>query len=105
MIYVSDALVGQVEYLIDQSIQGNHILFDPETLRNALSSPGLPEEDAFEDDRYSAEPHIERLIELPSLEEKRRYLSALDPETRAGVVRTYFHIVENSLYEKFEARH
>ena len=37
VIEVSKNQLSQVEYLIAQSIQGNHVLFDPEMLREAFS--------------------------------------------------------------------
>jgi hypothetical protein len=106
LIYVSKNQLKQVEYLIGQSIQGNHILFELESLRkifwqeNVLLSPALTTEDA-----YSVEHHIERLILQPTLAEKRAYLAGLDEETYSRVVRTYFNIVENSLCDNLEAVH
>ncbi len=99
MIYVSKDQLDQVEYLIGQSIQGNHILFDMDSIRRALKRT-ISEEEA-----YSVEHHIERLISEPSLERKRAYLEKLDPETYVCVVRTYFNIVENSLFENLEVKH
>lgn len=103
MIYVTKNQLDQVEYLISQSIQGNHILFDHDTVRNIFwktSSFELPVEDA-----YSVEHHIEKLILLPTLIEKRTYLERLDTDTYERVVRTYFNIVENSLFENARILH
>jgi hypothetical protein len=103
VIYVSKDQLEQVEYLISQSIQGNHVLFDPAMVRKIFESTG---EKSFADsDAYSVEHHIERLIEEPSLEAKKAYLESLDHETLERVVRTYFNIVENNLFENDEVRH
>jgi hypothetical protein len=102
VIYVSKEQLDSVEYLLHQSVQGNHVLFDPETIRAVLTSP---ECDLSEPEAYSVEHHIERLIMQPTLMQKRAYLEKLDPETYRRVVRTYFNIVENSLYENLEVRH
>jgi hypothetical protein len=101
VIHVDKDQLNQVEYLIEQSRQGNHVLFDNETLRKVLSPATL----LNEEDAYAVEHHIERLIAEPSLAQKRAYLDGLDPSTFEKVVRTYFNIVENSLYEKLEVRH
>lgn len=94
MIYITEEQAAQVKYLIDQAIQGNHILFDPATLKRVLAKPVPSTEEA-----YAAEPHVEKLMGLPGLAAKRAYLERLDAETFELVVKTYFNIVENSLFE------
>ncbi len=102
MIYVSKEQLSQVEYLIQQSIQGNHILFDAQTVHRVFSNPS---HHVNLDESYSVEHHIERLIMQPTLEEKRAYLEGLDSETFERVVKTYFNIVENNLYENLQVKH
>lgn len=101
MIYVTQDQAQEVEYLISQSIQGNHVLFDADTVRRVMLDPGQ----ASPEDTYSVEHHIERLIGLPSLQHKRAYFEGLEPDTRDRVVRAYFNIVENNLYESDGVRH
>jgi hypothetical protein len=106
LIYVSKTQLKQVEYLIGQSIQGNHVLFDLETVRKIFWAENLPLSSGLsEDDAYSVEHHIERIIIQPTLAEKRAYLDKLDEDTYVRVVRTYFNIVENNLYESLQVRH
>ncbi len=101
MIYVTKNQLDQVEYLIHQSIQGNHILFDTETVRKIFwEHSHLSDSEA-----YAVEHHIEKLILLPSLEQKKAYLEQMDTTTFEKVVRTYFNIVENSLFEKSQVLH
>ena len=106
MIYISKNQLNQVEYLIGQSVQGNHILFDLESVRhvfwseNGLLTLGISDEEA-----YTVEHHLEKLIMQPSLAEKRAYLEQLDPETFEKVVKTYFNIVENKIYETLRITH
>jgi len=95
VIYITEEQVAQVKYLLEQAIQGNHILFDSPTLKRIIESPSL----AVEGENYGAEPHIEKLMGLKGLPEKRAYLERLDPKTFEGVVRTYLNIVENTLFE------
>lgn len=96
MIYITEDQAAQVKYLLEQAIQGNHILFDPPTLKRILETPATPPPDG---ESYAAEPHIEKLMSLKGLPEKRAYLERLDPITFEGVVRTYLNIVENTLFE------
>lgn len=95
MIYITEEQAAQVKYLLEQAIQGNHILFDSPTLKRILEMPVTP----ADGENYAIEPHIEKLMSLKSLVEKRTYLERLDEKTFEGVVRTYLNIVENTLFE------
>jgi len=107
MITISRNRMNQVEYLIGQSIQGNHILFDLDTLRRVFWNDTLKHRSTqlTDEQAYCVEHHIEKLITQPTLAEKRAYLEQLPPETLEHVVRTYFNIVENNIYENMEIRH
>jgi hypothetical protein len=100
MIYIQEEQVAQVEYLIRQSMLGNHILFSQDQLRAALNTP-LQELEPKED----CEAHLEKLMGLPTLREKKLYLERLDRKITIGVIQTYFHIVENNLFESAKTRH
>ena len=107
MIEVSKEQQNQVEYLLHQSAQGNHLLFEPETLRRVFhKDSGRPDESLLNpEEAYAVEHHIERLVRQPGIVEMRAYLDALDSRTFEWVVRTYFSIVENSIFENLEACH
>lgn len=100
VIVVSEEQLKQVEYLLQQSRQGNHVLFDQASVRAVFNRKGgapISDEEA-----HAVEHHIERVILLPTLAQKRIYLEKLDFDTYAAVVRTYFTIVENNLLEASE---
>ncbi len=108
MIEVSKQQQSQVEYLLRQSAQGNHILFEPETLRKVFRKDPLsrPDEAILDaEEAYAVEHHIENLIRQPGLLQMRSYLDTLDSRTFEWVVRTYFNIVENSIFENLEECH
>lgn len=103
VIYVSEDQLTQVEYLIGQSVQGNHVLFESHVIREAYERTAG---DQFsEDDAYGVEHHIENLITQPTLAQKRAYLERLDLKTHDFVVRTYFNIIENSIIEDSGVKH
>lgn len=102
MINVSKEQLRAVEYLLSQSAQGNHILFDPELVRKVFSSPSQP---MTEQEAYTVEHHIERIIELETMSQKRAYLEQLPLEELYRVIKTYFNIVENNLFETQTSRH
>ncbi len=109
MIYVSKDRLSEIEYLIGQSIQGNHVLFEIDAVRRAFKD-GESQADANLspeelEQAYAVEPLIERLMCCPSLAEKRAFLEHLEPAVYERVVRTYFNIVENNLYESIRTRH
>ena len=107
MIYVNQKQLDQVEYLIEQSCRGHHVLFDASMIRDAFFN--TREDDEDENDAESpdggataAEKHIENLILQPTLVSKKAYLDNLNPDVRDRVVRTYFSIVENNLFESLK---
>lgn len=105
MIYVNQKQLDQVEYLIEQSCRGHHVLFDADIIRAAFGAAQIEievEEETEELETETTEKHIENLILQPTLVSKRAYLENLNIETRDRVVRTYFSIVENNLFEALE---
>jgi endonuclease III len=102
MINVSKEQLSAVEYLLDQSSKGNHILFDSNLVREVFSRPSLPMTD---EEAYQVEHHIERLIGLDGIGKKKAYVEALGAEELCRVIKTYFNIVENNLFETQTTRH
>ncbi len=107
MIYVNQKQLDQVEYLIEQSCRGHHVLFDADIIRQvfALQVETVEPQEAEagdEDESDSAEKHIENIILQPTLVSKRAYLENLSPATLNRVVRTYFSIVENNIFESLK---
>ena len=105
VIEVKKNQLSQVEYLIDQSIQGHHVLFSTADLRRVFKTRGKTENVLSEAEAYAVEPIIERLIQEPTLEQKRALLEGLDRRTFDAVVRTYFCIVENNIIDRLEVHH
>lgn len=99
MIYITEEQAAQVKYLLEQAIQGNHILFDSKTLKRILEIPHSVTPEKTKAEGYSHEHHIEKIMGFKGLAEKHAYLERLDPKTFEGVVRTYLNIVENTLFE------
>ena len=102
MITINQNQLNAVEYLIQQSAQGNHILFDLDTVRRVFTakSPPMNEEQVRE-----VESHIETLITLETFEKQKAYVEALSEEILYRVIKTYFNIVENNLFERTLVRH
>ncbi|MEW6055972.1 MAG: hypothetical protein AB1540_05095 [Bdellovibrionota bacterium] len=101
MIYVNQKQLDQVEYLIEQSSRGHHVLFETDVIRKVFARKALVDDES-DDETESVEKHIENLILQPTLVSKRAYLENLNSETYERVVRTYFAIVENNIFEGME---
>ena len=105
MIYVNQKQLDQVEYIIEQSTRGHHVLFDTDVIRKAFRARALLIEENPDDENGNdevIEKHIENLILQPTLISKRAYLENLKPDTFEKVVRTYFAIVENNIFEDMQ---
>ena len=107
MIYVNQKQLDQVEYIIEQSTRGHHVLFDSQIIRDVFKHDEVDCFEALEtvgesedtDPDNTSEKHIENLILQPTLVSKKAYLENLTPDTLRRVVRTYFSIVENNIFE------
>jgi hypothetical protein len=102
MITINQNQLNTVEYLIQQSAQGNHILFDLDLVRKVFSIKTDP---MSETQAREVESHIETLITLDTFEKQKAYVEALSEEVLYRVIKTYFNIVENNLFEKNLIRH
>lgn len=106
MIYVNQKQLDQVEYIIEQSTRGHHVLFDTDVIRRVFRARAMLADETSSDDESEndevTEKHIENLILQPTLISKRAYLENLTPDTFEKVVRTYFAIVENNIFEDMQ---
>ncbi len=98
VIVVSEDRLKHIRYLLEQSQHGNHILFDVDAIRAAVAR--FSRFPMTEENAYEAEPHVERILALPTLAQKRAYLDRLDKGSREIVIQTYLSIVENDLLER-----
>ena len=96
MIYVSQEQLDQVKYLLKQSAQGNHLLFDDRTVRRVAEGLGKNGRDERVE---KAEALLEQMILRPTIKAKKDFLEGLDPLTHDDVARVYFNIVQNTAQE------
>lgn len=102
---ISESHLDQIEHILAQSMNGIHLLFDNHTIAEVLKKP-------TEDQELFAFQNMDRIQELfsqlvsqESFEEKVDFLKNLDSEGYELILRTYFHIVENSLFASTDVRH
>lgn len=87
----------QMEALLHHSTRGVHILFDNQTIARILRAP--TDQKVFLDVEKikQVQDILTKLITKRSYNEKLAYLGELDPNSLEMLVRTYFHIVENTI--------
>ena len=96
----------EIEFLFNQSINGIHLLFDDnKKLAHILSTP--TKEKSFFDSKniQKIQEVFTGLISKKSLKEKQSYLNNLNSENFEILVRTYFHIVDNTILTQSKTIH
>ena len=100
-----DVSLDEIENLLNQSIKGVHPLFDNETIAEIFSQP-INEDDFFD------LPNVEKIQSLfsnfakcKSSTERQVFLFQLPKDDYVILVRTFFHIVENTVLATSTYRH
>ncbi len=105
MIPIESSKLEQIEYLLAQSAQGIHLLFDREALTKILAQP-TDEKDFFSFENLNRIQEIlTQFIARPSFQGKLEYLGTLDAENFELLVRTYFHIVDSTVLASHRFKH
>jgi len=99
MIRVNTIQMQEIEYIIQQSMNGFHVLFDNETIKRFCRN--TKDDDIFDEDKAKA---AERLVELfmstPTINGRKLFFESLTEGEKSLLIRTYFHIVENNILSK-----
>ncbi len=102
---LDDKHIEEIEFLLSQSLNGFHFLFDHRSVAKVLTKP-TEELDFF---RYEKMDRIQTLftllIEQDSMDDKLEFLSSLELEDYEILLRTYFHLVENTLLASLPFKH
>ena len=97
--------IDQIETLLNQSIRGLHLLFDHKSIKRVLEIP-TEDKDYFSSTKLNRIQEIfTKLMECQTYQKKLFFLESLDSESYEMVVRTYFHLVENTLLATRPAKH
>ena len=97
--------LDEIERLLTQSMNGIHILFDNTVVAKILQKP-TEELDFFNFENIDRiQSLFTKFVERPSLSDKRLFIDSLDGDSFEILVRTYFHIVDNSILAANRPRH
>jgi hypothetical protein len=94
---ISDSHLDEIEHLLAQSMNGIHLLFDNETVARVLKTPTDEKELFHNRNLDKIQVLFADFVQKESFYEKKEYLQNLDEESFELLLRTYFHIVDNSL--------
>lgn len=96
---------AQIEYLIHQSTQGVHFLFDKKDVSRVMMVP-TDEKDFFTmKNMERVQSLLSRFLGKPTLNDKERFLRSLNATERDLMIRAYFHLVENAIRSNSELSH
>ncbi len=100
-----DSSLTQIEYLLHQSTQGIHFVFDNAEIIRVLSKQ-TDDQDFFTfDNMGKVQEMLTKFLERPTISEKRSFLERLNAEEHELLIRAYFHLVENTILAHSDLRH
>lgn len=105
VIQIGADKLQEIEYLLSQSVQGLHHLFDNDIIAKILRTP-TEDIDFFNIDNIKkVQGILSDFIAQKTMVDKQRFLKNLDKTSYELLVRTYFNIVDNAVLESSKFRH
>jgi len=102
---VQEKSLQRMEALLKQSAQGIHILFQNKDIAAAMKNV-KDTADFFDFNKMKrVQDVMTELIGKPTYYEKLAFIQDLDAESYQMLIRTYFHIVENTVRANTEQHH
>ena len=102
---IEEQHLEEIEVLLNQSLKGIHHLFDNDQIAHILSKP-TEELDFFTFENMDRVQELfSQLVGFKTIYDKQAFLQNLDAESFEILLRTYFHIVENTLLNNTDFRH
>ena len=102
---IEESQLDGIEGLLTQSMRGIHLLYDNNTIAKILQKPTEEIEFFTLDNLERIQDLFSKLIKLETFERKQSFLNSLDPDSFEILLRTYFHILENSIQTSGPPQH
>ena len=97
--------LARMEALLKQSAMGIHVLFQNQEIADAMRE-SRDNSDFFDFSKMKrVQDVMTQLINKNSYNEKLAFLRDLDPASHKMLIRTYFHIVENTVRANHDQQH
>lgn len=95
---IEKSQLKEIEFLFSQSAKGTHLLFDDtKKITDILKTPTMEKQFFSSSNMKRIETLFTGLVAEKSFAGKKKYLKSLNRESFEIVVRTYFHIVDNTI--------
>ncbi len=105
VIQISADKLQEIEYLLSQSVQGLHLLFNNNVVAKILKTP-TEDIDFFSFENIkTVQDLLSDFISQKTLQEKENFLKNLGDTEYELLVRTYFNIVDNAVLESTDLKH
>lgn len=101
----SEQQVDQIEYLLYQSTQGIHFIFDHSEVAKVLRSKAPDEEPLTLGHMEKVQSLLSSLLDRQTMNEKKSYLESLSGEDYELLVRAYFQLVDKAILAHSTLRH
>lgn len=102
---IEEKNLDEIEFLLAQSMNGVHHLFDNQVIAKILQTP-TEEIDFFNFENMDRIQELfTQLLNQNSVQEKKTFLQTLDENSYEILVRIYFHIVDNTLMTSDTLKH
>jgi hypothetical protein len=97
--------IEALEAFLSQSLVGVHHLFEHRAIAEILKSPTQEGEFFSFENLGKIQNLMDDLLKRKTLEAKKEYLGTLDPKSYEILLRTYFHILENTVATSRSLKH
>jgi hypothetical protein len=101
----TDTGLEQIEYLLYQSTQGIHFIFDHSEVARILKGSELTGEGLAADKKEKVQTLLASLLDRPSMSEKKSYLDSLSKDEYELLLRAYFQLVDKTILAHSNLRH
>lgn len=100
MFYLEKAQLEEVEFLLELSQHGHHLLFDHEAVKTYMAKPMDMYNEVVENHTEEVETLFEKFLSISGIENKREYFKRLHTANQEVVIKTYFTIIDNKMIDK-----
>ncbi len=97
--------LDEIEFLLAQSMNGVHLLFDNTEIAQVLNKPTEEKELFSFENMDKIQDLFSQLIEKSSVPEKLDFIHGLPTHEFELLLRTYFHILDNTVLANTELKH
>lgn len=101
----TDAQVDQIEYLLYQSTQGIHFMFDHSEVAKVLKTNSPEVEPLTLHHMEKVQSLLSSLLDRKTMNEKKSYLESLSGDDYELLVRAYFQLVDKAILAHSTLKH